>query len=195
MSYWTRVTGAIVMDTCSESTEQTLFIASTIMKHLPRITGSEKPADYHIAVRDGHNCTSTSDEFGRTTDLMDDGLHQYQSQAVLTVTGDLRDRRFEQTLRETAKMLARLASRVLIEDCSLTVRGSDANGNDKRYTFTDHEWLLSPAKMVRFRPFGLEEIRPNGRGGYDRTYTINPADGFDLSDIPDGYDAAGVKKG
>ena len=42
MSCWTYVTGVIEVDTCARSDAEAMYLAQTVVNHLPRITGSER---------------------------------------------------------------------------------------------------------------------------------------------------------
>lgn len=147
MSKWTHVTGAIRIDTYARSDAEAVYIAQTVANHLPRITGSERDAAVYVNLEAGHNASSTDDEFGRPSNLGGRwtrnrrNLFDTQSKCVLTITGDLRDRSLGQTVRETSRMLARLASRLDVEACSVTVSGCDGRGAFRDVTFGNAEWL------------------------------------------------------
>lgn len=148
MSEWTHVTGAVRVDTYARSDAEAVYIAQTVANHLPRITGSEEDAHVYVNLERGFNMSSTDDEFGRRSNLGNDwvqgqrNMFDTQSKCVLTITGDLRDRSIGQTVRETARMLARLASRLDVDTCSVTVSGYDpCGGKIRNVTFGDAEWL------------------------------------------------------
>ncbi len=42
MSRWTYVTGVIEVDTCARSDAEAMYLAQTVVSHLPCITGSER---------------------------------------------------------------------------------------------------------------------------------------------------------
>ena len=141
MSSWTYVHGSILVDTCSRSTPETLYKVQTVLNHLPRISGSEGPAKFYPILLDGHSYSSTHDEFERFSNLGDRrnsryGCFETQSRCLIVLHGGLRDRMFEQTLYETTKALSRLSSRLLVQECLITV-----NGFDKDFLFNNPEWL------------------------------------------------------
>lgn len=55
MSYWTYVTGVIEVDTCARSDAEAMYLAQTVVNHLPRITGSERNAEFHYVHYAGKN--------------------------------------------------------------------------------------------------------------------------------------------
>ena len=140
MSHWTHVRGIIEVDTMGRTTAESRFLAETAVNHLPRITGSEGPAKLYITTPEGHNVSSNTDENDNFSNLGDPfyhGLFEAQTKMLITVAGDLRDREFHTTFRETVKMLNRLASRLYIESCLLAI----TSDGDKTYTFTNPDYL------------------------------------------------------
>ena len=141
MSLWCYVRGLIVADTFAEYTPAALYRAQCVVDHLPRISGSERDAQFYIATKRGHNQTM----FGW------DELHQFsnlgggrrgdrfeaQSEVLISICGDLRDRWLPQTLPEVTKALARLASRLSIDTCLVSVE--DDCG--QKFLFNNPKWL------------------------------------------------------
>lgn len=103
----------------------------------------------YISQEAGFSCSSSLDEFGHPTNNLRDmygnksqknGWLETQSQYMLTIEGDLRDRGFEQTKRELIKWLCRLAKRMRVDsvviklwayDQSIVI--SNASPYDKMY--------------------------------------------------------------
>lgn len=140
MSMWTYVRGMILADAYAGYTPAALYQAQLVVDHLPRITGSEGPVQFYVTSRRGHNMSMCCDEFGQCSNLGEgrrgDWFHS-QSEVLITLCGNLRDRTFEQTLRETTKALARLASRLDVETCLVSVESD----YDQRFLFNNPEWL------------------------------------------------------
>lgn len=147
MSNWTHVRGLVELDTMARTTPEARFIAETAVAHLPRITGSEGSAEIYIIPCAGNNCSSNCDENGRRTNLgnpLYHGLFETQTKVLIAIKADLRDRDFQTTLRETTKMLNRLASKLYIESCLLRV--SDDFG--RSFKFDDPEYLN---ELIRYQ--------------------------------------------
>lgn len=115
MSYWTYVTGVIQISVLGYTQKQKEYIIDMVLRHLPKVTGSERDMDIHSIKCSGYNESSSVDEF-------DVHVYNYlhyvdlQSQYLLVVEGALRDRTFEQTYREFVRWLTRLAKRVVVDD-------------------------------------------------------------------------------
>ena len=60
MSCWTYVTGVIEVDTCARSDAEAMYLAQTVVNHLPRITVSMHPAKavYHKQLKRSWNPTT-----------------------------------------------------------------------------------------------------------------------------------------
>lgn len=94
MSQWTHITGAIYIDTFRELSKPELqeHIEGVLAK-APQITGSEGNAEFFVNVLGGYN-----------TYIFDPDLNEdvgYQTDVVITVVGDLRDRDRFETIAET----------------------------------------------------------------------------------------------
>ena len=138
---WTYVTGIIKADTYSATDAETMYIAQTVVNHLPKITGSEGNVNIHVYMEDGHNSSSNADEFHNFSNLGEGYFKnfEHQDRVVITLSGYLRDRTFEQTLKETNKFICRLAKRLSIYDCLVKV-----DGYDKSYIFDNtDDWLTN----------------------------------------------------
>lgn len=176
MSHWTYVTGVIRADTMARSTIESEFLARTVLAHLPKITGSENDAKCYLAVEDGHNASSTTDEFGQDSNLGTEfvsfgkrPLFEAQTQVIVTIHGALRDRRFEQTMRETVKFLSRLSNRLCVDECLLSVSGCDMAGRHRHEIIDSPEWLGANCDMdwTRKLTWAWDE---DGRGPHDPDY-------------------------
>ena len=124
MSYWTYVSGMVVVRPMGRTQAEKKYILETVLDHLPYVTGSERIMDVYIIQKNGHNESSSHTEFG-----MWGGYRNWktlsteiQSEYILVVDGKLRDRLFDQTFREIQKWLCQLAKRVLVEDVMVEVK-------------------------------------------------------------------------
>lgn len=143
MSYWTYVNGIIKVDTFALSDAEAMYKAQTVINHLPQITGSEGPAHVYCIRPFGSNWSSTTDEFGKETNLYTDHqfkTFEYQSDIIIALNGDLRDRRFDQTLRETTEWIARLSSRLGVYNCLISVESSHEH---KKFIFHNPDWVIN----------------------------------------------------
>lgn len=124
MSDWTYVNGIIQVDTMAKTTAQAIFIANTVIDHLPAITGSEGDVSYYTISPKGYNCSSNADEFNQFSNLKYrnyNRLFNYKSNVLIVLNGQLRDRSFDKTLKETSKVLSRLSVRLYIVECLVSV--------------------------------------------------------------------------
>lgn len=141
MSMWTHVNGVIEVHTPARSSAEAMYMAQTVVEHLPRITGSERNVEYYFNLVHLPSWAKQPDEF-IPYDLTN---YQYfcsdpkQNRVLVTLHGDLRDRMFEQTLRETAKTLIRLSKRLWINSCLVSV---NSDWGDQQYVFNNPEWLI-----------------------------------------------------
>lgn len=132
MSWWTYVQGTIKVSPLGRTQAEKRYILETVLNHLPLVTGSERDMDIHIVQPNGHNNSSSFDEFGDVTNNLVDrygqksrsrGWLKTQDEYILVVDGALRDREFSDTYREFQKWLCRLAKRVMIEDVLVEIKG------------------------------------------------------------------------
>lgn len=123
MSHWTHITRAIYVDTYEERRDIKSYVEDILSK-APSITGSERNADVFVNVLSGHN-TSTNMDCSRcpakdTIHYYEDGgwsceppvetpeevdnyqcpWGEYQTQVVITIVGNLRDRELPRTQKE-----------------------------------------------------------------------------------------------
>lgn len=131
MSYWTRVDGIVNVNVgLGRTQEEVEYILKTVLAHLPLITGSERDAQIEIIKQAGHSYHCSHDEFGMRTNK---GWLEYQDNYLIVLHGDLRDRRFNDTLKEVSKWLCRLAKRIFIDDVLIRV----SEGENKQYIFSN----------------------------------------------------------
>ena len=69
MSRWTYVSGVIKVDTFARSSAEAIYLAQTVVNHLPQISGSEGPAHYYLNLMQGCCASSKCDEFNRRSNL------------------------------------------------------------------------------------------------------------------------------
>lgn len=124
-----------------QSTRRQHYIEHNLWSTIFRAFQVPRGAQFYIATKRGHNQTM----FGL------DELHQFsnlgggrwgdrfeaQSQVLISICGDLRDRWLPQTLPEVTKALARLASRLSIDTCLVSVE--DDCG--QKFLFNNPKWL------------------------------------------------------
>lgn len=147
MSFWTHVFGSISVSVPGRTQAEIQYILDTVLDHLPIVSGSEGEMKVQAVRKDGHNMSSSCDEFGmRTNNLMSDygyktrryGFLQTQDQYTLVINTGLRDRMFGQTKREFLKWLVRLSKRLWVNDILVSITSDDGgsmliNGADKFY--------------------------------------------------------------
>ena len=134
MSYWTYLTGTVTVMPVGRTQAEKRYILDTVLDHLPLVTGSEKDMNVYVIQKNGHNHSSSCDEFGETTNNLVDwygnknrseGWLRTQEEYILVVDGSFRDRMFEQTFREFMKWLCRLGKRTRIKDVLVEIKGYD----------------------------------------------------------------------
>ena len=132
MSYWTKVNGSIVVEPMGDTQAEIRYVLDSVLEHLPIVSGSEGCMDVYIIQKNGHNRSSSHDEYGYATNNLVDsyghksrryGWLRTQTQYILVVNGRLRDREFNQTLKEFNNWLCRLAKRVRVEDVLVKIEG------------------------------------------------------------------------
>ena len=124
MSYWTHISGTVTVFPMGRTQAEKRYILETILDHLPRVTGSEEDMHVHIVQKYGHDTSCSHDEFGvMARHKGPENWIEQQSYYILVLEGDLRDRMFDETLRELNKWLNRLAKRAGIHDVLIRVTG------------------------------------------------------------------------
>lgn len=115
MSYWTHIVGVIHVDTYQE-VDDVKKLVEDALKDAPEITGSEGPAAVFVNPEPGYNIWTNCDcnrcQYKDSISYFDRGFEcdgpagficprgEYQSRAIITVCGDLRDRMKRQTKKE-----------------------------------------------------------------------------------------------
>lgn len=131
MSSWTHIQGTITVSPMGRTQAEKRYILDTVLGHLPIVSGSEKDMDVYVIQKNGHNGSSSCDEFGYiTNNLLDDcgrksrkrGWLRTQDEYILVVDAELRGKEFEQVYRQFIKWLIRLGKRVMIEDILVQIK-------------------------------------------------------------------------
>ena len=134
MSYWTYITGTITVSPIGRTQAQKRYILDTVLAHLPIVSGSERDMNVYVIQKNGHNSSSSCDEFGERTNNLTNrygnrtrnrGMLRTQDEYILVVDAALRDREFNQTYREFMKWLVRLGKRVMIDHILVKISGYD----------------------------------------------------------------------
>lgn len=131
MSSWTHIQGTITVSPMGRTQAEKRYILDTVLAHLPIVSGSDKDMDVYVIQKNGHNGSSSCDEFGYiTNNLLDDcgrksrkrGWLRTQDEYILVVDAELRGKEFEQVYRQFIKWLIRLGKRVMIEDILVQIK-------------------------------------------------------------------------
>ena len=124
MSSWTYIDGTIHVRPPGTGQHAMEFALKEILDHQPLVTGSEGPMRWKIVQMDGYNASCNSDEFGMRTNLKGrNGWWKINDDYIIVLEGHLRDRYYEQTLREFVKWMNRLSKRVWITDMLVSIGG------------------------------------------------------------------------
>lgn len=99
------------------------YILDTILEHLHEVTGSEQNMHVKVIQKDGYNCSISCNEFG---EWIPGKKRKISDIYHVIIEGDLRDRTFEETLRELNKWLNRLAKRAGVSDICIKLTGYKA---------------------------------------------------------------------
>lgn len=136
MSYWTYVTGVITVEPLGRTQPEKRYILETVLEHLPKVTGSERDMHINVIQNWGHNGSCSHNEFG---EWLHGGSHETQDKYMIILEASLRDRMFDETLRELNKWLNRLAKRVYVEDILVKLRGYNYWCGEKKLIISDPE--------------------------------------------------------
>ena len=143
MSWWTYINGMIKVSPMGRTQAEKTYILQTVLDHLPVVTGSEGDMEVYVNQCEGYESSSSHDELGMQTNNLRDhygnrsqkyGWLNHNDHYLITISCSLRDRMFEQTLREFEIWLQRLAKRVMVEDILVKVEGYD-----QRYVFDNYD--------------------------------------------------------
>lgn len=146
MSDWTHISGVITVKPIGRTQPEKRYILDTVLEHLPYVTGSEGNMAVRVMQVPGYNGSCSHNEF-------DEPLHnrgrkyrgergpinlgKIQSTYMLIISGDLRDRLFEETLRELSNFLNRLAKRIYVTDILVKLTG-DGLETKQSYIISDY---------------------------------------------------------
>ncbi len=111
MSYWTHIVASMHVETGIQSDNMKSVIEEKL-KEAPKITGSEGPADVFVNIPSGYNFYGVCD--GKRI--------KYQTRAVITINGDLRDRLENDTCSEFDDFV-----KFIKEDCDYRIRNITVN--------------------------------------------------------------------
>ena len=128
MGVWTHIIGAVEADTHGRTSAESLYIAQTVVDHLPRVPGGEGDLQVYVTLKRGYNCSSTHDENDVRTDLgkaKSWGMFEHQTRVLITFQGDLRHTELWEATRDSVKMLNRLSKKLLVVRSSFRVIGFD----------------------------------------------------------------------
>lgn len=145
MSNWTHVYGVIEVDTLSRTTEEAMYWTQIIVNHLPKVYGAEIFTDenelpIYLNTLKGYNCSSNADELNRNFKWRQTNeLYTHQSKVAITIDGDLRNKRFDETLKEVVKMLSKLGERTMVYEC--LVRVQDDYG--RKVIIDNPDWVIN----------------------------------------------------
>lgn len=132
MSYWTHIVGVLHVDTYHECDDIAEYVRG-FLKSAPKITGSESDADVFVNAEPGYclfiSCDCGRCQYGNTIQHYEDGFDcdrpdgfrcprgEYQTRAIITVCGDLRDRMKAQTRKEWNAF-----HNYLVKECDFDIR-------------------------------------------------------------------------
>ena len=137
MSYWAYVKGTIEVKTLGRTQEEIEYILKTVLRHLPKVSGSEHDMHTYLIKKEGYNSSSSYDEFEhwvRDFELQED--------YIIVIDGSLRDRKFNEAYREFQKWLCRFAKRVLIQNVLVEISGfKDGKLINKIITDPDFKYM------------------------------------------------------
>lgn len=117
MSNWTYVNGTIEVSTLGRTQEEIEYILKTVLRHLPKVTGSEQDMHTYLIKKEGYSSSYSHDEFEHWVKDFD-----IQDNYIIVVDGSLRDRTLNETHKEFQKWICRLAKRVLVENVIVEIK-------------------------------------------------------------------------
>lgn len=120
MSWWTRIYGTIKVDVPGMTQKHKDFILDEVLRHLPRVTGSEGDMQLCVSQEPGYSDVRYRDELGR---IIPDRNEHIQSMYLITISSALMDRDFLRTLREFTEWVCRLSKRLWLIDILVSVSG------------------------------------------------------------------------
>lgn len=153
MSRWTHIIGSFYIETNVETDNLKSYIEDQL-KFAPKITGSEKDVDIFVNPLSGYNTFVSPDckrcKYKETLKSLDNGFSEcdadngyhcpegnYQTCAVVTIVGDLRDRDADTTISETGSFIDYLNSPNDICYASATITDEKENAWDFKFNPED----------------------------------------------------------
>ena len=152
MSNWTYVMGQIIVAPMGRTQNEKEYILKTVLDHLPLVTGSEEDMQVYIYQDRLYDTASSHDEFGMMTDKAIHyngyrsrkmGMYRSSSYYILSIKGELRDRTYEETVKEFIRWLSRLSKRCMVDDILVKVCGYSYKHN------RNMRWVCSNVKPFR----------------------------------------------
>lgn len=122
MGYWTNINGTVTVSPMGRTQAEKTYILNTVLTHLPKMTNYKKNMDIYVLQRKGYDILSNCDEFGNEPN---DGLLATQSEYIVVVNDDIKDKEFEYVYKEFNKWLCRLAKRVRVKNVLIKITGYD----------------------------------------------------------------------
>lgn len=126
MSYWTHIRGTIIVSPLGRTQEEMDYILKTVLRHLPKVSGSEKDMEIIVSQPNGWTSSSSFDEFDNYV-----GDFEINRRYILTLYGNLRDRTFDETYKEFNKWINRLAKRVFVDEVFVSIKGYNYSDNNE----------------------------------------------------------------
>lgn len=169
MSNWSYIQGTITVSPIGRTQAQKRYILDTVLAHLPIVSGSEKDMDVYVIQKNGHNSSSSCDEFGEITNNL---VYSYgqksrvrgwlytQDEYILVVDAALRDREFDETYREFIKWLVRLGKRVMIDNILVKISVYDKSTIIKDYRVQNEKYSYQSVFLNLFE--GTSWVRDDG---------------------------------
>lgn len=154
MSWWSYINGAITVAPMGRTQAEKRYVLDSCLSHLPRVTGSEGDMNVYVIQKNGHNLSSSHDEFGKRTNNLttyhgdksrDRGMLNRQTEYILVVDGALRDREFDETFREFMKWIVRLGKRISIENVFVEIKDYEKSTTIKNTPFQKEEYSYKDA--------------------------------------------------
>ena len=119
MSLWTHVFGLIEVNSYEDSPARSRCAVEVVLEHQPKVTGSEGDMHTALLATPGSYDWSSCNEFGEWRE----GGIKIPNQYLIILSGDLRDRTFEQTKRELTKWFVRLSKRLWVRKILVRLDG------------------------------------------------------------------------
>lgn len=143
MSAWTSIRGNITVCPVGDNQHAKTFVLNTVLDHLPLVTGSEGCMDWYVNVIHSYDQTCNHDEFGQFSNLhryQNHGWFDKQSSYIITLNCHLRDRYYDDTLKEFSAWLVRLSKRIHVSYVDVTVSGLlKSNYSNCSYNFSSEQ--------------------------------------------------------